>query len=90
MATSCPASRYSFTARAASMWAAFCTAGSRLMAKRSGRMVLPLSSTAPFAMSSASIPPFGVWGAAMTGQFSRQRTACRVMSSGSPGPTLTP
>ena len=42
------------------------------------------------AMSSASIWPEAVCGAASTGHCRMSRTACSVISSGSPGPTLTP
>ena len=92
MATSCPASRYCRTAAAAFSCEAASTAGSRLMAKYSGTMVLPSSAfpSALRAMSSASIWPEAVCGAASTGHCRSRRTACKVSSSGSPGPTLTP
>ena len=53
-------------------------------------MVFPSIGTAPAAISSASIVPPRVWGAAITGQRSIRRTAFSVSSSGSPGPTPTP
>ena len=54
--------------------------------------VLPSSSlpSARRAMSSASICPEAVCGAASTGHCRSRRTACKVSSSGLPGPTLTP
>jgi hypothetical protein len=59
------------------------------MVKSNGNMVLPCISTAPAAMSSASIRPDFIRGAATTPQSVKTRHACRVSSSGSPGPTLT-
>ena len=63
---------------------------SRDMVKRRGSRVLPSSRAACRAMLRAVISPEAIWGAASTGQDSSTRTAFRVSSSGSPGPTPTP
>ena len=90
IATSRPSSRWARTASAAARWAACCTAFSRSMLKYRGTTVFSPRSTAAEAISSASISPLFVLGAAMTGQRSSTRTAFSVISSGSPGPTPTP
>ena len=66
------------------------TAGSRDMVNSRGRMVLPSRGMACRTMSSASISPLFVRGAAITEQRSSVRRALVVSSSGSPGPTPTP
>ena len=89
MATSSPASSFRRTRSAAACWAAARLAGSGDMEKSSGRISLPRRSTACRAMSRATILPPAVRGAATTGHASKSRTALRVSSSGSPGPTPT-
>ena len=77
------------TASAARRWAWRRFSSSRDMAKSIKCISLSVRSAPARAISRARSPPAGVRGTARTGQSSSTRTAFRVISSGSPGPTPT-